>query len=72
MNEKYFLAEFSELLQSEQELKLTDLLSDLEDYDSLAKLAVLTFIDTEFQKTYSINDLETCVSVKDIFDLCLR
>lgn len=44
-------------------------LKDLEDFDSLAIMALIAFADEKFRKTFNPNDLASITTVKDLMDL---
>jgi len=66
--EDKFIQLFTEILEREERLKLDDKLEEIEGWDSLAALAVVSMIDDEYGITMSGKDLEKMQTVKDIFE----
>ncbi|MHC1773544.1 MAG: acyl carrier protein [Flexilinea sp.] len=50
------------------ELTPETLLSDIESWDSLAKLSFIVLLDDEFHKTVTSDQIRNFVSVKDLLD----
>lgn len=44
------------------------ILADLEQWDSMTKLAIIVMMDDEFGKTIKADDIKAFVTVKDILD----
>ena len=67
INEKMEL--FAEILEMEaDELNKDALLEDLDAWDSLAKLLLISAMETHFQKTLTADDMRKFCTVKDVLD----
>lgn len=51
------------------ELKEDSILSEYEEWDSIAVLSVIALLDEEFEKIVKGADIKKCVTVKDVMDL---
>ena len=51
------------------ELKEDSVLSEYEEWDSIAILSVIALMDEEFGKTVKGADIKACITVKDIMDM---
>lgn len=70
MTRNEFLSNLQELLQREDELSFADELGALQEWDSLAKLALLAWLDREFKISVSVSEVEKFKSVGEIAALC--
>lgn len=66
MTRDEFLANFKDILQTDADIDFDTKLSDIEEWDSLAKLSVAAFLDADFGIRISMTDFETMVSVGDL------
>lgn len=66
MNKEEFLIRLEDVLQTDEVLSFDTVLEDLDEWDSLSKLATLAFLDKEFNKKVTINEINKYVVVKDI------
>jgi len=68
MNRDEFLAKLEDIFQYEDSKKLTfdTKLDDLEEWDSLSIISVVAFLDSEFNKQVTVNDLQVAQTVEDI------
>ena len=66
MEKLEFLQNLADVLQTDEELTYNTVLEDLEEWDSLSKMAVIAFIDKEFGQKISFNDVKNFVTVEDI------
>ncbi len=67
MTKEKFLQVFStEILQSLSIVSENDELFNLEDWDSLAKMALISFFDKEFNIALGINEVQQFKTVTDI------
>lgn len=67
MNTQIFLDLLEEYLETEDtKLSANTVLNDLEEYDSLGVLSIISLIDEEFGKKITANDLEKISTVGDL------
>ena len=71
MNILNFINEIEEsvVMVDKGSLKLDTVLSDLEEWDSLAIISVIALIDSQFNITVNSEKLKSCVTVGDIIDI---
>lgn len=69
MKKEDFLIELEDILQREEPCNITDLLEDYEEWDSLSKMALLSFFDKSFGIKLSLKDFKELESVEDIVKL---
>lgn len=68
MREEVFLADFRDLLQSEApQLSLATPLRSLEEWDSLAGMALIAYFDKKYGKRLTFADIKRFSTVGDIF-----
>ena len=69
MDPKKKLAMLEDTLELEEgALKPGMLLDDIEEYDSMAKLALIVLMKDEFDKKLTNNQIKSFVTVQDILD----
>lgn len=66
MNKNEFLVEFADVLQTEKKLKYDTELNDIEEWDSLSKMATSAFLDKNFGAKVTFADFENIKTVADI------
>ena len=66
MNKEQFLEEFKDVLQRDEDLTLDMALEDIDEWDSLSKMATIAFVDKEFGKKLTFSDFDEMVTVSDI------
>jgi len=66
--ENDFIELFSEIVESEKYVRLEDVLVDLDDWDSLAALSLISMVDDEYGIIIGSKDLEKMVTVGDVFN----
>ncbi len=66
MNKADFLVELEDILEREEECKLTDELDSYEEWDSLSKMAVMAFFGKKFGVQIQLDDLRTIETVEDL------
>ncbi len=66
MTENEFLEKFKDILQTEENLTLDTNLLDIEEWDSLAIITTVAFIDKEFGKKITVAELQDCDLISDI------
>lgn len=70
--EEKFLRLFTEILEREKLLNLDDKLEDVEEWDSLAALALVSMLDDEYGVIMGSKELERMISVRDIFNFVIQ
>lgn len=72
MDKEQILRELEDLLDLESNtLALDTKLSEIDEYDSMAKLAIIVFSDDEFDKKLSGEQIRAFQTVGDIVDFLL-
>jgi acyl carrier protein len=66
--EKKFLELFAEIIEAEETLDLGMVLSDLDGWDSLAILSMISMVEDEFGVVIGQKDLKSMVTIGDIFN----
>lgn len=69
MNNADFLTELNEVLQCDTPLSNDVLLENIEEWDSMAALGVMSMFDLEFGMLINADQLGTVKSVQDLVDL---
>jgi acyl carrier protein len=70
--EEKFLRLFAEILEREKLLNLDDKLENIEEWDSLSALALVSMLDDEYGVIMGSKDLERMKTVQDIFDFVVQ
>ena len=68
MNKEQFLDAFKEILQTDENIALNTVLDDLEEWDSLAKMATTSFVDKELNFKLTFSDYEKIQTVQDLMN----
>lgn len=66
MTTEEFLVQLEDLLMTDVKLTLDTKLDDLEEWDSLAKMAVMAFLQKNFHKETKFKDYKELHSVLDL------
>ena len=66
MTKEEFLVEMQDVLQTEVNLTMETILTDLDEWDSLAMTATMAFLDKKFGVKVKIADLKTLATIGDI------
>ena len=66
MTKDEFLEQMHDVLQTDAVLKMETALSGLDEWDSLAMMATMAFLDKNFGVTIKIADLKTLATIGDI------
>ena len=66
MNKEEFIEKFTDVLQTEEELKEDTVLEDLDEWDSLSKIATIAFFDKELGIKVSFNEIGEFKTVGDV------
>ena len=69
MKKEDFLVELEDILQREEPCLENDLLESYEEWDSLAKMAILAFYSKHFSVGLNVAQLHELKTVKDLIDL---
>ncbi len=69
MNKEQFLEELTEILQLDDVISENEKLSDLEEWDSMAHLGVISFFDMELSKSITNTDLKKVETVSELVEL---
>ena len=70
VNEKEFLNNIEEILEiDENTLTGSELLDDLEDWDSLAVMGFIAMVDTHFSQTIEAKKINQCKTINDLASL---
>lgn len=68
MNKEQFLDAFKEILQTDENIALNTVLDDLEEWDSLAKMATTSFVDKKLNFKLTFSDYEKIQTVQDLMN----
>jgi len=66
MNKKEFLNAMQDVLQTDEDLTFETVLSELDEWDSLAVMATMAFLEKNFNIKTSIPDYKTIKTIEDI------
>lgn len=66
MNREQFLAALKDVLQRDEDLTLDMELEDIDEWDSLSKMATIAFVDKELGKKLTFSDYDGMITVSDI------
>ena len=69
MNKEQFLEELTDVLQLEETMSESTNLKDLEEWDSMAHLGVISMFDIEFSKNITNAELKDVETVSDLMAL---
>ena len=69
MDNDLFLSDLSEILQREDALSGNERIEDIEEWDSLAVLGVLSFLEDDFNLEISAEELGEFESIQELTDL---
>lgn len=69
MSEKEKLALLEEMLEFEEgQLEATQKISDIDEFDSMARLSLIVLFEDELNKKITGDDIDKYVTVQDILD----
>ena len=66
MNKEEFLVQMQDVLQTDEELSYETALDDLVEWDSLAVMATMAFLDKEFGVKTTMKDYKEMLTIADI------
>lgn len=69
MKKSEFLVALEDILQTEDNIELTQKLTELDEWDSLSKMAVMAYYKKNFGVEITLNDLKDIKLVSDLFKL---
>ena len=69
MDNDLFLSDLSEILQREDALSGNERIEDIEEWDSLAVLGVLSLLEDDFNLEMSAEELGEIESIQELTDL---
>jgi len=67
-----FIELLTEILEREEDLNFEDKLKDLEEWDSLAALSLVSMLDDEYGVIMGRKDFEKMETVEDIFNFVIK
>ena len=65
-----FIRLFSEALEREDEIKMTDEFRNYDEWSSLAYLSVIAFMDEEYGVLIEEDDFQKLLTVQDLYNAC--
>lgn len=66
MTETEFLKEFQDVLQTEEDISMQTVLADLDEWDSLAVMSTMAFLESSFNVKTSMADYKNMITVADV------
>ena len=66
MTKNEFLEKLSEDLEFDENLQVNDVLTDIEDWDSMAVMVTIAFVSQHFKIQLTGQDFEEIISVEDL------
>ncbi len=66
MDRQEFLEQMQDVMQTETELNFDTKLEDLEEWDSLAAMATIAFLDQNFKVRITYKDIPLLKTIEDI------
>ena len=66
MTETEFLKEFQDVLQTEEDISMDTVLDDLDEWDSLAVMSTMAFLESSFNVKTSMADYKNMITVADV------
>lgn len=70
--ETKFLEQFTELLERETPVEMNDIFREYDNWDSLAYLSVISFVDEEYEIVIPREEFGKMKSIGDIHDYILK
>jgi len=64
-----FIEDLKEILEIEEELLLTTDLTEIKEFDSLARMSLIALIDEKFENQFSSDELDSITSVDSLIQL---
>ena len=69
MNKEEFIAHLADIIQTDEKLSEDSVLGDFSEWDSLAVMSTISFVEENFHKNLTFSDLGNVVSVSDLLKL---
>jgi acyl carrier protein len=69
MSEKDFLAQMTDILEMEVEVKMDTVLGELEEWDSLSYVSFISMANATLGKKVTVKDLKSANTVADLYNL---
>lgn len=69
MTKQEFLTAFEDVLQRDEPIAETDTLNDMEEWDSLSKMAIMAFFKKHFDVVITLDALGKLATVTDLIKL---
>lgn len=69
MTKLELLEEIKETLQRDEDVSLEMKLEDIEEWDSLATISIISLYDELFETIVKTNDIDNCKTVTDLVNL---
>jgi len=69
MTRQEFVDKLVDILETEEDLTPQTNLNDVEEYDSLTVLSIIAFVDKNFSKTLSADQLASVTTVNSLIDI---
>ena len=66
MNREEFLNNIADALQTEESLSFDTVLDGLDEWDSLSKMAVLAFLNKNFDAKLTFSDFKSISTIEDL------
>ncbi len=66
MDKSIFIEKLKDVIQTEKDINFNTELESIEEWDSIAQISLLAFLDSEFNKHLTVNDFEKIKTVNDI------
>jgi acyl carrier protein len=70
--ETAFLNQMTELLERETPVQMNDIFRDYDNWDSLAYLSVISFVDEEYELVIPRDTFKSLLSIKDLWEYILQ
>ena len=70
--ETAFLKQMTELLERETPVQMNDIFRDYDNWDSLAYLSVISFVDEEYELVIPRDTFKSLLSIKDLWEYILQ
>lgn len=67
MDEQKFIADLTELLDTEEEIMLDTKLEDIEEWDSLSYVSFIGIALSKYKKTVAKEEIKTAKTVNDLY-----
>lgn len=69
MTKQEFAEKLTEIIDTEEDLSIETDLNEVEEYDSLTILSVIAFVDKQFGKTLTADQLASVTTVNSLIEI---